>query len=159
VSATGNGNSPGQADRHGRLPWPHPDELNPEQREYYDRLTGGPRARTSTVDEQGRLQGAFNARLLDPPVGTAIEQLGAVLRFGTPALTGRQRETAILEVARYERSGYEWQAHAKTGRAAGLQPAELDAIRDGRPGRWFRPWSPTTTWPIRCSPRPSRASG
>jgi alkylhydroperoxidase family enzyme len=122
----------GAAERHGRLPWFRPDELSPEQRDYYDRLTSGPRAKASLVDEHGRLQGAFNARLLDPPVGTAIEQLGAVLRFGTPALTGRQREIAILEVARSERSGYEWHAHAQTGLAAGLRTEELDAILHGR---------------------------
>jgi 4-carboxymuconolactone decarboxylase len=119
-------------ERHGRLPWFRPDELSPEQRDYYDRLTAGPRSRATLLDDQGRLQGAFNARLLDPPLGTTIEQVGAVLRYGTPALTGRQREIAILEVARSERSGYEWRAHAQAGRAAGLRADELDALQHGR---------------------------
>jgi alkylhydroperoxidase family enzyme len=127
---TGNGKDP--ADQHGRLPWFRPDELSPEQRDYYDRLTAGPRSRAALLDEHGRLQGAFNARLLDPPLGTTIEQVGAVLRYGTPALTGRQREIAILEVARSERSGYEWRAHSQAGLAAGLRPGELDALRHGR---------------------------
>lgn len=118
-------------ERHGRLPWFQPEDLTPEQREYYDRLLSGPRNTSTLVDERGRLQGAFNARLLDPPLGTANEQLGAVLRFGTPALTGRQRETAILEVARFERSGYEWLAHSRTALAAGVTAEEIDAIRHG----------------------------
>jgi alkylhydroperoxidase family enzyme len=116
---------------HGRLPWFLPEHLTPGQREYYDRLLSGPRDRTVLVDERGRLHGAFNSRLLDPRVGTATEQLGAVLRYDTPALSGRQREAAILEVARFERSGYEWRAHSKTALAAGLTPEELDAILHG----------------------------
>ena len=129
----------GPADRYGRLPWFRPGDLTAEQRNYYDRLTSGPRNKASLVDAHGRLRGAFNARLLDPPVGTAIEQLGAVLRFGTPALTGRQREIAILEVARSERSGYEWRAHSAAGLAAGLRPEELDAIVSGRDLDTFSP--------------------
>jgi alkylhydroperoxidase family enzyme len=132
VADDGHPNGHGPADRHGRLPWLRPGDLSPGQRDYYDRLTAGPRNKAALVDEQGRLQGAFNARLLDPPVGTAIEQLGAVLRFGTPALTGRQREIAILEVARSERSGYEWRAHSQAGLAAGLRPEELEAILHGQ---------------------------
>jgi 4-carboxymuconolactone decarboxylase len=118
-------------ERHGRLPWFLPEDLTPEQREYYDRLLSGPRSQSTLVDDHGRLQGAFNARLLDPLLGSANEQLGAVLRFATPALTGRQREAAILEVACFERSGYEWLAHSRTGAAAGLTPQELDAILHG----------------------------
>jgi alkylhydroperoxidase family enzyme len=116
---------------HGRLPWYLPDELTPEQREYYDRLLAGPRNKAALVDERGRLNGPFNARVLDPRVGTVIEQTGAVLRFATPALSGRQRETAILEVARFERSGYEWAAHSRAALAAGLRPEEIAAILRG----------------------------
>lgn len=139
MTTAGDADGQGTADRHGRLPWFRPGELTVEQRDYYDRLTSGPRNKTSLVDAHGRLQGAFNARLLDPPVGTAVEQLGAVLRFGTPALTGRQREIAILEVARSERSGYEWRAHSQAGLSAGLRPEELDAILDGRDLDTFSP--------------------
>lgn len=136
MTAAKDADGEGPAGRYGRLPWFRPGDLDVEQRNYYDRLTSGPRNKASLVDTHGRLKGAFNARLLDPPVGTAIEQLGAVLRFGTPALTGRQREIAILEVARSERSDYEWRAHSKTGLAAGLRPEELDAILGG--------WDPDT---------------
>jgi 4-carboxymuconolactone decarboxylase len=83
------------------------------------------------VDEQGRLVGPFNARLLDPVVGRAIHNLGAKLRFETPALSARQRELAILEVAAAERCDYEWTAHRRAGRAAGLSDDEVDAIRRG----------------------------
>jgi alkylhydroperoxidase family enzyme len=139
VTAARDADGKGPEDRYGRLPWFRPGDLTVEQRNYYDRLTSGPRSKASLVDARGRLKGAFNARLLDPPVGTAIEQLGAVLRFGTPALAGRQREIAILEVARAERSGYEWRAHSAAGLATGLRPEELDAILDGRDLDTFSP--------------------
>jgi alkylhydroperoxidase family enzyme len=125
--------------RHGRLPWLLPEDLTAEQREYYDGLVAGPRDKAALTDDQGRLHGAFNARLLDPKIGTAIQQLGAVLRFATPALAGRQRELAILEVARHEQSGYEWLAHARTGRAAGLLPEEIQALHDGLDAETFEP--------------------
>lgn len=124
---------------HGRLPWFRPAELTAEQREYYDRLLSGPRSKDSLTDEHGRLNGPFNACLLDPRIGTAIEQLGAILRFGTPALSGRQREIAILEIARFEKSDYEWRSHSRTGMAAGLRSEEIQAIRDGHEAPTFSP--------------------
>ena len=129
----------GSEERHGRLPWFRPDDLTAEQREHYDRLLSGPRDRGALADEHGRLNGPFNARVLDPPVGTAINQLGAVLRFATPALSGRQREMAILEIARFEKSGYEWRAHSRAGLAAGLRPEEIAAILRGEDTETFSP--------------------
>jgi 4-carboxymuconolactone decarboxylase len=119
------------AEKYGRLHWFRPEELDDAQRAYYDGLTAGPRDHAGLVDPEGRLLGAFNARLLDPPLGTAIEELGAQLRFATTALTGRQREITILEVARHERSEFEWWAHERAGRKAGLSEAELDGILTG----------------------------
>lgn len=129
----------GGQERQGRLPWFLPQELTAGQREYYDGLLAGPRDNAALIDERGRLHGPFNARLLDPKVGTAVQRLGAVLRFDTPALTGRQRELAILEVARHEKSGYEWLAHSRTGLTAGLLPEEIRALRDGLDAQTFQP--------------------
>jgi len=119
-------------DRYGRAHWFLPEELDEEQRDFYDRLTSGPRDASWITDERGRLLGAFNARLLDPPVGTAIQELGAALRFGT-RLTPREREIAILEVARAERGGFEWNAHAAAALRAGLDEEQLEALRVGAP--------------------------
>lgn len=117
---------------HGRLPWFRPEDLDAEQRAYYDRLLATPRDRSGFVDDEGRLQGAFNARLLDPPVGTAIQELGAALRFGSK-LADRQREIVILTVAESEQCNFEWHGHAEAARRAGLSDDELEALRTGAP--------------------------
>jgi 4-carboxymuconolactone decarboxylase len=115
--------------KYGRLRWFSPDELDGEQKQYYDRLFSGPRKPSMVADEEGRLLGAFNARLLDPKVGTAIQEFGAALRYGT-SLTARERELVILTVARFERCDYEWNSHLGVAKDGGLTEHELDGIRD-----------------------------
>jgi 4-carboxymuconolactone decarboxylase len=115
-----------------RLPSLHPDELNPEQRDVYEAIVGGPRPAHvfSFVDEEGRLLGPFNAMLHGPQVGGPLQELGAALRFRT-SFTEREREIATLVVAASLRSNYEWYAHERIGRRAGLTDAELTALRTG----------------------------
>jgi 4-carboxymuconolactone decarboxylase len=112
---------------YGRAPWPRPDELDAAQRAYYDAVAGSPRSGHEVMDDQGRLLGPFNARLLDPPVGTAIQAVGAALRFGS-TLTDREREFVILSVARAEKSGHEWRTHAAVALRAGVTEGELACI-------------------------------
>lgn len=80
------------------------------------------------MDEAGRLTGPFNAMLVNPAVGDALQQLGAAIRYRT-ALPARVREVAILVVAAYRRSDFEWHAHAPLAREAGLNDEDLAAIR------------------------------
>jgi alkylhydroperoxidase family enzyme len=120
---------------HGRLPWLTPGELDETQRRVYDQIAGGPRSgpgrASALVDELGRFQGPFNALLIDPVVGEAVQNLGAVIRYST-GFTDRAREIAILVVAGAARSNFEWHAHAHLGRTAGLSEEDLTAIREGR---------------------------
>src|ERR1700761_4402486 len=111
--------------KYGRLPWFEPAELDERQRAYYERLLSGPRDRSPRTAPEGRLYGAFTARLLDPPVGTAIQELGAALRFGGE-LSGRAREIVILTVAASERCDYEFAAHARAARRTGMTEDEID---------------------------------
>jgi 4-carboxymuconolactone decarboxylase len=115
-----------------RLPALHPDELDHEQRDVYEAIVGGPRMASafSFADEEGRLLGPFNAMLHSPAVGGPMQELGAALRFRT-SFTKREREIAILVVAANLRSDYEWYAHERVGRRAGLTDAELTALRTG----------------------------
>ena len=112
-----------------------PAELAPAQRLLYDAITGGPRAsQAGTVpitDEDGQLLGPFAIMLLSPEVGNAMQQVGAQIRFGT-ALTGRERELAILTVAGALSSEFERLAHVPAARALGLTEPQIDAALAGQ---------------------------
>jgi 4-carboxymuconolactone decarboxylase len=115
-----------------RLPALRPDDLDAEQRDVYDAIVGGPRPSNvfSFMDAEGRLLGPFNAMLYSPAVGDPLQDLGAALRFRT-SFTKREREIATLAVAARLRSDYEWYAHERIGRRAGLTEDELTALRTG----------------------------
>jgi 4-carboxymuconolactone decarboxylase len=117
-----------------RIPKLAPPQLDGEQRALYDAIAGGRRAQGPQLfrlaDADGCLEGPFNAFLLQPRLGSALQALGAAVRYET-ALSDRCREIAILVVAAHWRSDFEWYAHEAVGRAAGLTGAELSAITDG----------------------------
>ena len=119
---------------HGRLPWPAPHELDAGARALYDRIAGGVRAQGpqafALTDEDGRLHGPFNALLVSPEIGTAIQELGAAIRYKS-GLTARAREIAILELSVLRRSAFEWYAHERVGKQAGLTDAEIAALHAG----------------------------
>lgn len=112
-----------------------PDELHGDESALYDAITGGPRAHGpqhfALTDERGALHGPFNAFLLSPALGTALQELGAAVRYAT-ALSPRVRELAILVVAGHWHSAFEQHAHEAVGRAVGLGDDEFAALRDGR---------------------------
>ena len=112
-----------------------PSGLDAEQRSLYDAIAGGRRAQGPQLfrlaDAAGRLEGPFNAFLLQPRLGSALQALGASVRYDT-GLDDRCREIAILVVAAHWRSDFEWYAHEAVGRAAGLGDAELAALREDR---------------------------
>ena len=118
-----------------RLPKFEPPALDAEQRSLYDAIAGGRRAQGPQLfrlaDAEGRLEGPFNAFLLQPRLGSALQALGASVRYDT-GVDDRSREIAILVVAAHWRSDFEWYAHEAVGRAAGLGEAELAALREGR---------------------------
>ena len=63
-----------------------PRELDEEQRRLYRAITGGDRAQGPQffrlTDDEGRLEGPFNAMLLNPSIGDALQRLGAAIRYG-----------------------------------------------------------------------------
>lgn len=117
-----------------RIPRLRPDELDAEQARLYDAIAGGPRAagpqHFALRDAEGALRGPFNAFLLAPPLGDAVQSLGSALRY-RGALPDRARELAILLVARHWDSAFEWEAHSAVGRAIGLTDPELEALHAG----------------------------
>lgn len=109
-------------------------DLGTDQRALYDAISGGPRAagrQFALVDADGALEGPFNAMLLHPPIGAALQELGSAVRYRS-TLSDRAREIAILLVAGVWDSAFERYAHEAVGRSVGLSEAELGALREGR---------------------------
>jgi 4-carboxymuconolactone decarboxylase len=118
-----------------RLPKLSPSTLDEAQKTLYDSIAGGRRAQGpqlfKLVDDEGQLEGPFNALLLQPALGASLQALGAAVRFET-ALDGRSREIAILVVAAVWDSGFERYAHEAVGRSIGLTETELLSLREAR---------------------------
>jgi 4-carboxymuconolactone decarboxylase len=117
-----------------RLPVLSSDEMTSEQVDLYREILGGPRGQgpraVLLASGAGGLAGPFNAMLYAPPVGHALQELGASIRFRTE-LAPRVREMAILVVAQAWDSAYERESHELLGRDAGLTVSEIEALRAG----------------------------
>jgi 4-carboxymuconolactone decarboxylase len=115
-----------------RIPKYAPASLDEAQRLLYDAIAGGRRAQGPQVfrlvDDEGRLEGPFNAFLLQPGLGATLQAVGTAVRYET-TLEDRAREIAILVVAAVWECGFEVYAHEAVGRSVGLTDAELAGIR------------------------------
>jgi len=97
-------------------------EMNAEQRSMIEHLIAGERTSTG---------GPFNVLLRSPEMGDIAQQLGARVRYHS-ALPARLNEMAILITARHWTAQYEWYAHKRLALQAGLNPAIVDAIGQGK---------------------------
>lgn len=125
-----------------RIPRLAPHELDADQQRLYAAITGGDRARGpqffELTDKEGRLEGPFNAMLLNPQIGDALQQLGAAIRYGG-RLPARCREIAILAVAAHWQCGFELRAHEPIARQAGLTATQIAGVRNGEPAELSDP--------------------
>lgn len=80
------------------------------------------------MDADGRLEGPFNAFLLQPALGHALQTVGATLRYES-ALADTAREVAILVVAAAQDADFERFAHEPVARSLGLTDEQLSGIR------------------------------
>ena len=96
--------------------------MTPAQRTVADAIMSGPR---------GGMRGPFNTWLRSPEVANHLQKVGEYVRFNT-SLDKRLNEMAICMTAQYWGSQYEWYAHAPLALKAGLDPAILKAIGEGR---------------------------
>lgn len=117
-----------------RLPRLLPGQLDDLQRQLYDSIAGGERAKGTQhfplTDDDGALHGPFGVMLHAPGVGMPLQHLGAAIRFHTD-LSARIREIAILQVAQATASPFEWWAHVRVGRAVGLTDDEITQLSIG----------------------------
>jgi 4-carboxymuconolactone decarboxylase len=100
------------------------EQMTARQREVADAIASGPR---------GGLKGPFLALIHNPELANHVQALGEHLRFGT-GLPQQLVEIAILVTARRWDCDYEWAAHSRIARSAGLRDDVIDAIsRHSRP--------------------------
>jgi 4-carboxymuconolactone decarboxylase len=102
-----------------RLHLPSVDEMTAEQRAVHDEIVGGVR---------GRLVGPLRAVIHSPDLARRWSRLGEYLRFST-ILPKKLNELAIIVTGRRWNSQVEFFIHAEAARAAGLDPAAVEAIR------------------------------
>jgi len=92
----------------------------PEQRE----------AAAAIVASRGGLRGPFEPWLRSPGLAARAQELGGFCRFGT-SLPPLLSELAILLTGRHWKAQFEFWAHARLAREAGLPDAVIEAIRTG----------------------------
>jgi 4-carboxymuconolactone decarboxylase len=111
-----------------RLPELRRDDLTAAGQDVWDLIV---RTRGSHVmTDVGGLSGPFNAFVYAPEAGSPLAALGAALRFGSP-IDRRLIEVAIITVASHWRAEFEWLAHARLAREAGVPDTVVDAIGRG----------------------------
>lgn len=104
------------------------DRLTPEQKRVADAIRSGPR---------GGMRGPFEAWLRSPGLADHAQQLGAHCRFGTE-LPKDVAELAILLTGKHWKAQFEFWAHARLAREAGLPNDVIEAIRTGVQPRFER---------------------
>jgi 4-carboxymuconolactone decarboxylase len=106
-----------------RFPSLTPEQMTDEQRAGVDAIQSGPRG--------AGLRGPFNALVRSPVLCDLVQRVGAYVRFGT-SLAAPLNELAICMAGRKWGAQYEFYAHRRLGIDAGLNPAVLDAVAEGR---------------------------
>src|SRR5215470_4183721 len=96
--------------------------MTPRQREAYQGIVSGPRKGAA---------GPFNALLRSPDVADRVQRMGEYVRFQT-SIPAALNEMAILITGRFWGAQYEFWAHRRLARTAGLADAIIDAIAEGR---------------------------
>jgi 4-carboxymuconolactone decarboxylase len=92
-----------------------------EQNKVVEEIASGPR---------GGVRGPFVALLHAPELARRVAHLGEYLRFNN-SLDNAIAEFAVLITARQWKAQFEFFAHAKHARTAGVDPAVIDAIAKG----------------------------
>jgi len=95
--------------------------MTPEQREVAEAIASGPR---------GGIRGPFEAWLRSPELADRAQKLGEYCRFNS-SLPRHLSEMAIILTGKHWSSQYEFWAHARMAREAGLPEATIEAIRTG----------------------------
>ncbi|MBM3644412.1 MAG: carboxymuconolactone decarboxylase family protein [Alphaproteobacteria bacterium] len=99
-----------------------PARLDPEQKKVADAIVSGPR---------GGLRGPFEPWLRSPVLADRAQKLGEYCRFNN-SLPKDLSELAICLVGRHFKAQFEFYAHARMAREAGLSAEIIEAVRTRR---------------------------
>ena len=97
-------------------------EMTPRQREAYQGIVSGPRKGA---------RGPFNALLRSPDAADRVQKVGEHVRFHS-VIPAALNEMAILMAGRAWTAQYEFWAHSRLGKEAGLDGSIIDAIAENR---------------------------
>lgn len=106
------------------------EELDEEQRAFWDELTVGPRGFYTGGPDARRLPDLYNAWLQFPELGWAMLRLGDGIR-GASELAGKLRELVILTTSAILGARVEFDFHVPFARNEGLSEALIEAIGRG----------------------------
>jgi 4-carboxymuconolactone decarboxylase len=95
--------------------------MTPRQREAYQGIVSGPRKGAA---------GPFNALLRSPDVADRVQRVGEFVRFQS-SIPAALNELAILITGRFWGAQFEYWAHSRLARQAGLPDAIIDAVAQG----------------------------
>jgi len=95
------------------------DKLTPEQKTVADAIKAGPR---------GGLRGPFESWLRSPVLADRAQKLGEYCRFNS-SLPKDLAELGIILIGRHFKAQFEFWAHARLAREAGLSADIVEAIR------------------------------
>ncbi len=96
------------------------EELAEEDKQYYDAIVG----------TRGSVRGPFGVLLNSPKLAARVADTGAFVRFEF-AQPEALKETLIIATAREMRQQYEFSAHARLARQAGVSDETITAIANG----------------------------
>jgi 4-carboxymuconolactone decarboxylase len=97
------------------------DTMTPEQKKVLETLLNGRRRSAA---------GPFNILLRSPEMANAAQLLGLEVRFNS-SIPRKESELAMLVTVRHWLVHFEWYAHSRSSRAAGISQATIDAVKAG----------------------------
>jgi 4-carboxymuconolactone decarboxylase len=103
-----------------RLPNLERDQLKPEDQKFYDAI----------ADSRGGVRGPYGVLLHSPDLAARVAHTGTYVRYNLE-LPEALRETIIIATAREIKNQYEFFAHARLARQAGVAEDTIQAIAHG----------------------------
>ena len=96
------------------------EELRREDQKFYDEISGS----------RGSVRGPYGVLLHSPDLAARVAHTGAYVRFDFD-MPEALKETVIIATAREIKSQYEFTAHARLARQAGVSESTIKAVADG----------------------------